>query len=368
MSEHQTIGGADNHSIDAPDQKDGPKQQDPKEPDPQLQQSGQAAANASLRDNRKMSGLALAGLIVGVSLLAFTVLIGMVPFLSYSLVLQDDLIRTLLFCISVGLILAALGDYAFISEKTFNRVYTIGGASAIAAILFILLRLQSVEQVFSARVRFVKDVVVKSVYLLTADSSEYEGRVDPQYTQANMFRFRVPQSVAEQLTHDCFTIAIATERNRQSFKVFGANARLPQSVAYVFDFSYDGNQNALVRQTREGSIQDLPKCGAPVFQDAPPTQKQIQTTATVTPPDKPTDVTRVGWTFYGKRDGRAWEQRVYNNTTRSKDDEPRTNDNAEVISDVFLRPDPRKCRSEDDCDKLSPDIGIVKIGSLVKIL
>jgi hypothetical protein len=365
MSEDKPAGAASR----PPAEDTGKQPPEDHQDDNELNKLGQEAAQKASRDNRTMSGLARAGLVVGVVLLAITVLIGMVPALSYSLILQDDLVRRLLLCISVGLILASLGDYAFVSEKTVNRVFTIGGAGAIALILFFVLGTQRVEQVWAARVRFDKDMVVKTVYLLTADSSEYEGKIDPQYTQAKIYRFRVPQSIAEQITQECFTIAIATEDSRrEKFEIQGAEARLPQSVAYVFDFTYDGQKKSLVRQMRQGSIQDLPKCIAAAVQDAAPTQKQIQSTITVTASDKPSEPTRSGWTYYGKRDGKTWDQRVYDNKTRQKDAEPRKSDQAEVISDVFLRPDPRTCRSEDDCDKLTPDIGILKIGSGVKIL
>src|SRR5690348_2633920 len=80
-------------------------------PDADMVAVGEAAAKASLRDGRTMSGLARVGLLVGGLLLVLTVLIGMIPALNESLILQDDLIRKLLFCISVGLILASLGDY-----------------------------------------------------------------------------------------------------------------------------------------------------------------------------------------------------------------------------------------------------------------
>src|SRR5205823_5426495 len=139
---------------------------------------------------------------VGIFLLVSTVLIGMIPALSYSLILQDDLVRRLLFCISVGLILASLGDYAFYSEKSLTRAFAIGGAGAIALVLFFVLGTQRVEPVWAARVRFDKETAVKSIYLLTADSSEYEGTVDPQYTQAKIYRFRIPQSIAERISQE----------------------------------------------------------------------------------------------------------------------------------------------------------------------
>lgn len=43
-------------------------------------------------------------------------------------------------------------------------------------------------------------------------------------------------------------------------------------------------------------------------------------------------------------------------------------DEAKVIGDVYLRTEPQKCRSEDDCDKLAPSIGVLKIGNEVRIL
>jgi len=268
----------------------------------------------------------------------------------------------------VGLILASLGDYAFYSV---SRVFTIGGAGAIALILFFAIGAQPVEPVWSARVRFDKGFDVKTVFLLTSDSAEYEAKVDPQYTQAKMYRFRIPQSIAERITQECFTIAVAADKDqRDNFKIQGADARLPQAAAYIFDFVYDSSKKSILRPTRQGLIQELPQCGAAVIQDPAPTQKQIQSAPPAAVPDKPNTAARNGWTFYGKRgdSGTTWDQRVYDNKSRAKDAEPRKYDNAEVISDVFLRPDPRKCRSEDDCDKLSPDVGIVRIGNQVKIL
>lgn len=320
-----------------------------------------AVAELSGRDGRSLSTLARIGLLAGACLLILTVLIGMVPWLSYSLILQDDLIRRILFCVSLGLILAALGDYAFYQA---NKLFTVGGATAIALIIFYALSTQTVEPVSSARVRIDSNANVKAVYLMPRDG-EYRATVDPKYESIKIFQFRFPLSVAERITEQCFEIEVdTTDGSHHRFSIQGADAGLPQAAAYVFDFKFDIATSSLTRTTKRGVPEQLPKCTG-VVQDIPPPQKEVPAggSGSATSP-------RTGWTIYGRLGDSTgeWAQRVYDNKSRAANAEPKKDDEAEVITDVYLRVEPRKCRPDGECDKLSQDLGVLKIGDRVHVL
>jgi hypothetical protein len=276
----------------------------------------------------------------------------MVPWLNDSLILQNDLTRRILFCASLGLILASLGKV--------NKIFAVGGATAIALALFYMLSLQTVELISQARIRFDNTVKVKSVVLIPADPGEYRATIDPQYIEAKIYRFRFPLSIGEKITDECFSIKVSTETGESyPFSIQGGEARLPQTAAWIFDFLFDEKTKSLKRTTKRGSTQDIPAC-TEADHNPRPTQKDLQS------PNQ----ARTGWTLYGWRGNGSgsWEQRVYENKTRGPTAEPRQGDKAKVIDDVYLRTQPRKCRTDNDCDALSPDTGILRIGTEVDIL
>jgi hypothetical protein len=321
-------------------------------------------AEKSAKDGRSLSGLGVLGLIVGVLLLFFTVLIGMLPALNYSLVLQDDNIRRILFCVSVGLILASLGDYAFYGIP---RLFAFGGAAAIAAGLYYLLMNQPVEERLSGRVRVqVSPPTNLTVYLITSDNNEYIGNLDSKST-AQFYVFRLTISEAQKLTRECFTIAVKKDADLKRVEVQGAKAMLPHSVTQVFDLVYDDHKDTLSRRSVDGQIQDMPTCASTVPMEVLPTQKEVHSA----PKADPSATTRpnLGWTYYGSLGEKkgTWEERVYDNKSRFRAAEPRPGDEAEVTSDVYLRTQPRNCRTEKDCDKLSEALGIVKVGERVTV-
>jgi hypothetical protein len=312
--------------------------------------AGQSAADKSSRDHRKISTLGVLSLLMGAGLLVCSVFFVTIPSIANP-VMSDigPFTFRLLFCVSLGLILVGLGDYAF---YTINSSFVVGGATAIALGIFGILQLAKPGELPNVVAR----VVVKgslpadaAVTLVAADSTSIRAEKDAAPGIDSIFLLDLKRDLARQLLQQCFRIVYS---GVPDFYVSGPEARLPANFDLLFHFIID--RQKLYRLRADGLNDAVPACDPNrlATRDAPPAinatiiGSAISTSiSSGNSSSGNTGTEPLGWTYFGNEytPPSNWGERVYDNQTQARAAPPKSGDKIVALTDVYLRKGPIDC-------------------------
>ena len=327
-----------------------------------VQDNGVTAASASRRDGRTISTLALLTLIIGAVLLVLNFFFVTIPSMTDPVLTNiGPFTFRLLFCVSLGLILVGLGDYAFFKA---DSSFVVGGAIAIALAIFSVLQFAKPSEPADVVAR----VVVRggappgaAVNLITPQSDSIAAHKEATTGFDTIFVLKVHRDVARELPQKCFRMAY---NGMPPFFVNGPKTRLPANIDLLFDFVLENNK--LFRLGDDGLNVAVPSCETNAF-----VSTDISPPPTVAVPvvnNPPNTTGSLGWTYFGNL-GTApnnWSERVYDNQSRAKTEPPQAGDQIIALKDVYLRQGPIACDADGICTQL-PALRIIRSGEVLSV-
>jgi hypothetical protein len=320
------------------------------------------AAERSMRDDRRISTLAMLTLTIGAVLLILSFILVTFPGVTNPVLANiGPLTFRLLFCVALGLILVGLGDYAFFKV---DSSFVVGGASAIALAIFVILQSAKPGEFADVAAQVVvrgKPSTDATVTLVTPESESIAATKDGAPGVDTVFLLKIKHELALRLPQQCFRIVYT---GAPAFYVNGPIAQLPVTIDKLFHFVIEGNK--LLRLRSDGYTDPVPPCdpSALATKDILPSASSstVAAISNTSPPES------LGWTYFGNLNSapNIWSERVYDNQSRPKADPPQKADKIVALTDVYLRKGAIDCDGSGTCTQ-QPVVRVVRSGEVLSV-